>query len=259
MQEIAGRLADKLKKADCDSSQCSLLVTDFYISATSTSRLGRQLSDEFALRLSNALPKVKLIDRTSYRQLMNRNRIPLEMLNTEHAERWVGRQLGATAVVAGELSFKPGNVAANFKVVDARPKKKKVESLSTMLPKLSFKSEDLEAIEPYPKLDKVTKNDDGEVLPPIGQNGVTSPRCTYMPNPPYTDEARATKLSGVIILEAIVTTRGAVEVMRVVRGLPYGLNEEAIRTMETWRCTPSTKDGRPVSTLVTFEVNFRLY
>ena len=258
-QEIAAKLAQKAEKVGCDSSHCTLLVMDFYTSSTSTSRAGVQLSDEFAVLLAGALPKVKIQNRSALRQFLNLNRIPVELLKNEDAERWSGRQLGATAVVTGEFNLRAGSSEVTFKVLDSRPNKKKVESFRARLPDLTIKPEELQAIEPYPKLERVIKNDQGEIVPWAAGNGVTAPHCRYMPNPPYTDEARQAKLSGVLTVDAIVTPQGTVQFERFVHGLPFNLNDQAIRVMGTWRCTPAMKDGRPVNAMVSFEVNFRLY
>jgi hypothetical protein len=83
IQEIASTLAQKAKKAGCESLRCLLLVTDFYTSPESTSRLGLELSDEFAVALSKALPSGTIIDRSSFRQFMNHDRIPLAYLKPE--------------------------------------------------------------------------------------------------------------------------------------------------------------------------------
>lgn len=190
---------------------------------------------------------------------MNVSRIPIELLAEDHATRWLGRELGATTVVSGEFNFKPGGPEVKFKIFDSRPKEKKIESFSTKLPELTFEAEDLQPMEPYSKLDKVIKNYDGGVIPTAGKEGVTVPKCTFTPNPSYTDPAREAKFSGYLTLEAIVTPQGTVEVQRIVRGLPVNLNEQSRRMLETWRCNPATKDGSPVSALVVFEVNFRLY
>ncbi len=259
MQQIAAQLAQKAKKVGCDSSQCSLLIADFDTSSTSTSRLGLQLSDEFAALMAKADPKIKLVSRSSLRELMNRNRIPAEHFNDENAVRWLGREMGATAVLTAAFAFKPGSPEAKFKIFDSRPGKKKVESFSAKLPDLTFKDKDLQTIEPYSKLEKALKDEDGEVLPSAGKGGVSTPRCTFTPNPSYTDVAREAKFSGVILMDAVVTRQGSVEIVRVARGLPFDLNEQARRTLETWRCVPATKNGSPVSALVVLEVNFRLY
>ncbi len=259
MEEIAARLAQKAKKIGCDSSQCSLLVADFYTSSKSTSPLGLQLSEEFVVLLAKALPNATIMNRSPLRQFLNRNRIPAEILKEENAERWLGRRLGATAILVGEFKFKPGNAEGKFKLLDVGLKIRNSQSFSTKLPELLFKEEDLQASEAYPKLEKTFKNEQGDVIPWGGKDGVIAPRCSYMPNPSYTDEAREAKLSGDLILDAIITEQGEVEFQRVARGLPFNLNDQAIWTMGTWRCTPATKDGRPISSLVAFEVSFRLY
>jgi TonB family protein len=80
-----------------------------------------------------------------------------------------------------------------------------------------------------------------------------------MPNPSYSERARKYKANGPLEAEAIVNSDGKLESIRIVRGLPFGLNENTIAAMRTWRCNPAHKDGKPVPTLVQFEVNFRLY
>ncbi len=229
MQEIAVKLAQKAEKVGCDSSRCSLLVTDFYTSSASTSSAGLQLSDEFTTLLARELPKARLVNRTSLREFLNRNRIPVELLRNEDAERWLGRRLGATAVVVGEFNFEAGSPEVRFKVLDSQPQKEKVESFSARVSNTKFEPKDLQAIESYPKLERVIKNGQGEVIPWVSGNSMTMPRCTYMPNPPYTYEAREAKVSGALMADAIVTRQGTVEFERVVRGLPFGLNDQAIR------------------------------
>lgn len=83
--------------------------------------------------------------------------------------------------------------------------------------------------------------------------------CTYMPNPPYSDLARKFKITGSLTIEGVVTLKGKLENLRIVRGSPGGLNENATATLKTWRCGPGTKDGKPVPVAVPFEMNFRLY
>jgi len=94
-----------------------------------------------------------------------------------------------------------------------------------------------------------------------GVNGIGIPVCLYCPAPDYTDEARAAKLSGSIILEAVVTPEGRAENISVVKGhsLGMGLDESAIQTVAEWRFTPALgPDGKPVAVLVPLEVTFRI-
>lgn len=93
-----------------------------------------------------------------------------------------------------------------------------------------------------------------------GVNGVGSPTCFYMPNPPYSEEARKAKYSGVVNVRAVIQVDGKVTDMRVYKSPGLGLDETTVQTMRTWRCKPALgPGGRPVATQVDFEVNFRLY
>ncbi len=211
MQEIAAKIAQKAKKAGCDSAPCSLRVTDFYTSSDGTSRAGIKLSDEFVALLAKEFPPGKVMNRTSLRQFVNINRIRPKLLKEDKAARWMGRELDATTVLLGEFDLKPGGSEARFEILDALPNKKKSESFDTKLPNLTFDQADLQMFEPFAPRDKVSKSASGEAVLPANKGGVSSPRCTHMPNPSYTDEAREAKLSGVITLEAIVTRQGTVE------------------------------------------------
>ena len=93
-----------------------------------------------------------------------------------------------------------------------------------------------------------------------GINGVGLPACFYMPNPPYSEEARKAKYSGTVLVEAIVQLDGKLTNLRVLKSPGLGLDDNTIQTLKTWRCKPAIgPNGRPVPVIVPFEVNFRLY
>jgi periplasmic protein TonB len=93
-----------------------------------------------------------------------------------------------------------------------------------------------------------------------GVNGVGMPSCFYMPSPPYSEEARKAKYSGLVLVEAVVNLDGHLSNMHLIKSPGLGLDENTLTTLKTWRCKAATgPSGKPVPTLVTFEVNFRLY
>ena len=93
-----------------------------------------------------------------------------------------------------------------------------------------------------------------------GVNGVGLPSCFYMPNPPYSEEARKAKYSGTVLVEAIVNLDGKLTNLRVLKSPGLGLDDNTITTLKTWRCKPALgPNGKPVPVIVPFEVNFRLY
>ena len=91
-------------------------------------------------------------------------------------------------------------------------------------------------------------------------NGVSLPSCYYMPNPPYTKEARKAKIEGAVLLDGVVGLDGKITNIRVLKSLGYGLDENATNTLKKWRCNPAIgPEGKPVSTIVPFQISFRLY
>jgi protein TonB len=88
--------------------------------------------------------------------------------------------------------------------------------------------------------------------------GVTAPVVLYKTDPEYSEEARKAKYMGTVVLELIVDATGKPRDLKVTRSLGLGLDEKAIEAVEKWKFRPGQKDGKPVATHATIEVNFRL-
>jgi TonB family protein len=80
----------------------------------------------------------------------------------------------------------------------------------------------------------------------------------FKPTPEYTDQARSARIEGTVSLEVEFTSVGDVRVLRVVRGLGHGLDEEAQRAALRIRFKPAQSDGRPVDSRATVHITFRL-
>jgi len=90
--------------------------------------------------------------------------------------------------------------------------------------------------------------------------GMTMPRCTYCPDPQYTDEAREAKVQGSVTMLVLVDAEGRASQIRVVRGIGMGLDERAMQAIRGWKFVPAKDAGhRPVATWVTVEAVFRLF
>src|SRR5215218_3019250 len=81
---------------------------------------------------------------------------------------------------------------------------------------------------------------------------------TAKPEPGYTREARRLGVQGVVILKVLLLADGKLDRVRVVRRLPYGLTENAIRAACEIKFKPAMKAGEPVAQWVTLEYGFRL-
>lgn len=90
------------------------------------------------------------------------------------------------------------------------------------------------------------------------ENGITAPKPLYHPDPEYTDKARKKKINGTVLLSIVVTPDGAVRDARVTTKLDEGLDQQAIKTVKTWKFQPATKDGKPVSVRVAVEMTFKI-
>jgi protein TonB len=88
--------------------------------------------------------------------------------------------------------------------------------------------------------------------------GVTPPTILSRVEPQYSEEARKARYQGTVVLEAIVKRDGTVDILRVVRSLGFGLDENAIQALKQWRFKPGLRNGVPVDVALNIEVNFNL-
>ncbi|MGA3325605.1 MAG: TonB family protein [Terriglobia bacterium] len=87
---------------------------------------------------------------------------------------------------------------------------------------------------------------------------VTEPVPIYKPDPPYSKEALKAKYQGTVVLWITIDTSGAVSDCRVVKPLGFGLDENAVETVKTWKFNPAMRLGTPVPVRVMVQVTFRL-
>ncbi len=87
----------------------------------------------------------------------------------------------------------------------------------------------------------------------------TKARIIKKPNPGLTMEARRNQGFGTIALRAILAPDGAVKEIRVVKGLGYGLTEEAVEAARQIKFRPATVGGLPVPQYVQVEYSFNVF
>lgn len=77
--------------------------------------------------------------------------------------------------------------------------------------------------------------------------------------PSYSNEARAAKFEGVVILKVLVGLNGRAQDVIVLKGPGLGLEAQAIKAVKKWKFQPATFEDKPVVAWQIVELDFRLY
>jgi len=83
-------------------------------------------------------------------------------------------------------------------------------------------------------------------------------KLIYKVEPTYTEDARAKQIEGTVLLGFTADHEGVPRNIQVKRSLFPSLDQAAITALRQWRFEPGMKDGQPVSTYLTVEMNFAI-
>jgi len=92
------------------------------------------------------------------------------------------------------------------------------------------------------------------VKPPV----VTSPRIVFKRELEYSGLARLAAQQGTAVFSLVVGEQGKARDVRLLKGVGFGLDEQAYFALRSWKFEPGTKEGKPVAVMATVEANFRL-
>jgi len=87
---------------------------------------------------------------------------------------------------------------------------------------------------------------------------VGKPKPTSMPQPTYSDEARAAEIEGVITIRVMVDESGHVVDAQILKGLGHGLDERAPAAAKSWTFTPGMRCGKPAQSKFVMNMRFAL-
>ena len=90
-------------------------------------------------------------------------------------------------------------------------------------------------------------------------NGANTPvEITFKPKADYTDEGRKQKINGEVRLEVLFKSDGQAHVIRVVQGLGFGLDEQAVKAAEQIKFKPALHEGQPIDSMAQVHIIFEL-
>jgi TonB family protein len=97
---------------------------------------------------------------------------------------------------------------------------------------------------------------DGQAAVRVG-GGIKPPQKVYNVNPVYPPLAQASRVQGVVIVEAVIDATGRVREVRVLRSIPM-LDAAAVEAVRQWEFQPTLLNGVPVPVILTSTVSFTL-
>jgi TonB family protein len=263
LNDLASRILGHADAAGCKKDSCTILVGNFAGPSGATTPLGMQLADLLSSELASKAKSIRVVDRNRLQEYLDRERIESKLLEDDNAARWLAQENGANFVLAGYLRGDAAQKNLHVQLLDTRDFGKKNAKSKGRAEEATFNdlgfSGDLDPAEPFGKL-PVLPGAKGafEYSKAAKGQAATPPRCSYMPNPSYAEQARVVKLQGVLIVQVLLSESGEISGEQIVKGLPFGLNEHGIETVKRWRCNPAIVDGQPKATIVPIEISFRL-
>lgn len=84
---------------------------------------------------------------------------------------------------------------------------------------------------------------------------VDPPKLLHRVDPIYPVTARQARVQGVVVMEAVISTDGSVDRLRVISGHLL-LNQAALDAVKQWKYKPTLLNGDPVEVIMTITVTF---
>jgi TonB family protein len=105
----------------------------------------------------------------------------------------------------------------------------------------------------------VTATAGDEVKPRRIGGGVSAPVLTHQVEPKFSEEARARKIGGTVLVNLWVDEQGNPTHVHVIRGVGMGLDASAVEAVKQYRFKPAMEGGKPVTVELNVQVNFQIF
>ncbi len=185
------------------------------------------------------------------------------IINWPEAQAEEHEQKKPKVYVVQQVRFKPPPPKQQQEIPKPRSKKVPIPDPTPDEPEPIRIEEEIEPELEMPDTDIVFGIPEGP--PPIEPTGpirvggdVKPPKKVHYPSPQYTEIARKARITGVVIVEAIIDKQGSVTNVKVLKGLPMGLDQAAAEAVRKWKFEPATLNGKPVAVIYNLTVNFQL-
>ncbi len=250
-RELAERIRESKVKAQSGLDGPKVLVLMF------------PLSQEVADALKSQTEPIVVMERKPALDLIQQLKLPAREYAQPSVVAWLGWKSGAQLVVTGHLHESGERVRLDLWLVRVDGGKEPIHSRR----EFARTAETLALVasgpppQPITHVESESTSGGGEPVAKPGKSGVSYPKCSWCPNPQFTDEARRWLkcYRGIVILRMMITSEGKARDISVVQGAACGLNERAVQAVGQWRFQPArAADGNPVAVWTTIEVAFSI-
>jgi TonB family protein len=91
------------------------------------------------------------------------------------------------------------------------------------------------------------------------RNIVWPPEVLFYTEPFYTRTAREKKVEGTVTIEGAFDVNGCMKVVRIIKTIGFGLDENALAAVRSWRFSPAKRNGEePVEAHAQIDIDFSL-
>jgi TonB family protein len=242
---MAHDLAHKLA-----TQQKSFVVLDFSAPDKRALPLGAYLADEFSAALAQSDPSLKVIDRKRLPVALKLLLLKPEREFDSEAASELAVELDANCVISGSYGNFQGELGVTVVVNYAKNcPSVLVNAKLTLSPEMATQlAVPLESLEPAGGAAK------------SGEAGITNVKCLKCPQARYSDAAVKAKQQGTVTLVVLISPEGRATDVKVLKGLGYGLSEQAVAAVKKWIFAPAVDpDGVAVAVTQDIQVTFSLY
>jgi TonB family protein len=267
---LAATAASKIHKS-LKSHSNKILVIDFADTQAKAGGLGVLLADRFADSLRKNTQGLVVLDRADYARATAEDILTPEARADEQSAKCYCRQLGADFAVEGMIDSSAGQLQLKLRVTRLTDWKRIFDGTASLPLRSELRADVSKPADPSPISSGSDKNTWTSPDAPPGTADIAAartpasmkasiPTCVYCPSAQFSEPAVKAKAQGTIILNVIVDTAGHPSSISVARGLPCGLNSQAIEAVKQWRLKPAVDpNGSPVPARQTVEITFHLY
>jgi TonB family protein len=270
LDALASKAASQIHNS-AEPGVTKILVIDFADAHAKANGLGALLADQFADLLRKNTQGLIVIDRADYARAIAEDVLTPEARADEQAARCYCRQLGADFTVEGTIDASSDAVQLNVKVTRLGDRKSVFDGTASLPLTSELRANLSKPATTAPVSSQGAKNTwtNPDARPGVDitvtphTQGRTKPNpseCTYCPPAQFSGAAVEAKVQGTVLLTIIIDSEGRPAIISVARGLPCGLNSQALNAVKQWKFKPAEdSDGKPAAVRQMAELTFHLY